>query len=413
MPLFGKRKAVAGRSTALERPEYGWIWKPLVVLLVLYLLVTLAIGIWWSREPAAFEVEQATANARVRVAAEQPEAATSPASRGAVTTAALIGVAEVLVQKPGGYLRNDIFPPGLWLDNMPNWEYGVLRQSRELAQWLPSLEQEDAAALEEALEQLMGESRDWLFPSTETRLEAAAEALGEHLLALGRGEAGFADDGDGLALWLERVAVRLDDLSQRLSASVGEREALRDLAIDSDELPDPTPWYRLDDDFFEARGQAWALLHFLRAVERDYADVLAAAEAQGLLTRLIGELEMTQRRLWSPLVLNGSGFGIFANHSLVMANYTVRARDLATRLADRLEGVSVPAWDAGEAAVEAPAPAEEALEEAPQEEPVQEEEATQEEEAAPQEEMPLPEEAPAEPVPEDSGEPEAEEAAEA
>ncbi|WP_355662054.1 DUF2333 family protein [Halomonas salifodinae] len=391
MPLFGKRKAVAGRASPLERPEYGWIWKPLVVLLVLYLLVTLAMGIWWSREPAPFDVEQATASERVRVAAEHPEAATSPAARGAVTTATLIGVVETLYQKPGGYLRNDIFPPGLWLDNMPNWEYGVLRQSRELAQWLPTFEKEGVAPLETALEKLMGESRDWLYPATETRLEAASEALGEHLLALGSGAAAFADDGDGLALWLERVAVRLDDLSQRLSASVGEREALRDLAIDPDELPDPTPWYRVDDYFFEARGQAWALLHFLRAVERDYADLLVAAEAQGLLTRLIGELEMTQRRLWSPLVLNGSGFGIFANHSLVMANYTVRARDLASRLADRVEGVSVPAWQPVEPAVDAePAP----VEEAPQEAAIPEEEAVvpEDEAVVPEEEMPLPEE---------------------
>lgn len=436
MPLFGKRKPVAGRTTSLERPEYGWIWKPLLVLVVLYLLVTLALGIWWSREPAAFDVEQATANQRVQVAAEQPEAATTPARRGAVTTAALIGVVETLQQKPGGYLRNDIFPPGLWLDNMPNWEYGVLRQARELAQRLPALERGESDALEEAREALMGESRDWLYPSTETRLEQAGEHLGEHLLALGKGEAGFADDGEALARWLERVALRLDDLSQRLSASVGEREALRDLAIDTDELPEPTPWYRLDDDFFEARGQAWALLHLLRGVERDYADLLAAAEARGTLTRLIAELEMTQRRLWSPLVLNGSGFGIFANHSLVMANYTVRARDLASRLAASVEDVEVAAWEPAEPAVEVPeaAAAEGVPEDAPQEETAQpapedaiapeavqeapeeaapREEAGQEEEAvqedateeepmpqeddmAPPEEMPLPEEAPSE-----------------
>jgi hypothetical protein len=29
--------------------------------------------------------------------------------------------------------------------------------------------------------------------------------------------------------------------------------------------------------------------------------------------------------MWSPIILNGSGFGIFANHSLVMASYISRA----------------------------------------------------------------------------------------
>jgi hypothetical protein len=29
--------------------------------------------------------------------------------------------------------------------------------------------------------------------------------------------------------------------------------------------------------------------------------------------------------MWSPVILNGSGFGLFANHSLVMASYVSRA----------------------------------------------------------------------------------------
>ena len=53
----------------------------------------------------------------------------------------------------------------------------------------------------------------------------------------------------------------------------------------------------------------------------------------------MAELELTQRRLWSPLILNGTGFGIFANHSLMMANYTLKARDLAQALAQRITDV--------------------------------------------------------------------------
>lgn len=36
-----------------------------------------------------------------------------------------------------------------------------------------------------------------------------------------------------------------------------------------------TPWLKIDDVFYEARGQAWALSHLLRAIEVDFADVLA------------------------------------------------------------------------------------------------------------------------------------------
>ena len=40
---------------------------------------------------------------------------------------------------------------------------------------------------------------------------------------------------------------------------------------------------------------------------------------------MVRELEATQETVWSPLILNGDGFGMLANHSLVMANYVSRA----------------------------------------------------------------------------------------
>lgn len=43
------------------------------------------------------------------------------------------------------------------------------------------------------------------------------------------------------------------------------------------------------------------------------------------LRQIIRELEATQRPLTSPMVLNGDGFGLFANHSLVLASYISRA----------------------------------------------------------------------------------------
>ena len=41
-----------------------------------------------------------------------------------------------LLSKPGGYLSNDRFPPGIFLDNIPSWEYGVLVQVRDLTRAL-------------------------------------------------------------------------------------------------------------------------------------------------------------------------------------------------------------------------------------------------------------------------------------
>ncbi|QFU01305.1 hypothetical protein FIU83_06600 [Halomonas sp. THAF5a] len=337
------------RIEELERPAYGWIWKPLFTLLVLYLVVCVGLGIWWSRTPAPFDVEQAVVDQR-------GTAVQAPASRGAVTVAGLMTLVETLLEKPGGYLRNDIAPPGVWLDNMPAWELGVLAQARRLSVALPAMEQSDLPVLGDVQQRLAGDSGDWLYPSTEQRLQRALEGLDGYLKALGEGgEAAFGDGGQGVAAWLEALARSLDDLGLRLSASIGTRAELRDLDIDAEALPARTPWYRVDDVFFEARGQAWAMLHLLRAVQRDQADMLAEAGLAGRWEALVAELELSQRRLWSPMVLNGSGFGLFANHSLVLANHMIRARDLSRSLAGELAAAEQEA-DADRAAPVEPAP---------------------------------------------------------
>ncbi|SEK87168.1 DUF2333 family protein [Halomonas daqiaonensis] len=324
----------SSRTEELERPEYGWIWKPLLVLLVVYLVVCLGLGIWWSQPPGSFDVEQA-------VSEQRGTDSGSPAARGAVTTAGLMTLIETLIDKPGGYLRNDIAPPGVWLDNMPAWELGVLTQARRLSSSLPAMEQSSAPVLEGVHERLMGDSDEWLYPGTEARLKQALETLDGYLESLGEGgEAAFGDQGQGLAAWLEAITGSLDDLGLRLSASIGSRDELRDLDINAEALPARTPWYRVDNVFFEARGQAWALMHLLKAVRRDQADMLASAGVTERWELLVAELERSQRRLWSPLVLNGSGFGIFANHSLVLANHVVRARDLAREVSEGLAEVT-------------------------------------------------------------------------
>jgi hypothetical protein len=62
-----------------------------------------------------------------------------------------------------------------------------------------------------------------------------------------------------------------------------------------------------------------------KAVEVDFEPILQKKNALISLRQIIRELESTQDAVWSPVILNGSGFGLFANHSLVMASYISRA----------------------------------------------------------------------------------------
>ena len=45
----------------------------------------------------------------------------------------------------------------------------------------------------------------------------------------------------------------------------------------------------------------------------DFADVLAKKNATISVRQIIRELEAAQEPLWSPMVLNGSGYGVLAN----------------------------------------------------------------------------------------------------
>lgn len=67
------------------------------------------------------------------------------------------------------------------------------------------------------------------------------------------------------------------------------------------------------------------MIHLLKAIEIDFKDVLEKKNARVSLQQIIRELEPTQDTLWSPVILNGDGLGIVANHSLVMGSHISRA----------------------------------------------------------------------------------------
>lgn len=330
------------------RSYFGGLWlsRTLGSLLALYLLGALLVGWYWSQEPALFPVQQ-----QAQAAAEQAQ---RKLVSGYTTVETLKQVSGTLLGKPGGYLSNDIAPPGLWLDNMPAWEYGVLVQVRDLSRALrkdfarsqsQSTEDPDLAKAEPRFN---FDNKSWALPASESEYVEGIKSLDRYLARLadpGQPNAQFYTRADNLNNWLGDVATRLGSLSQRLSASVGRVRLNTDLpgaapaegeapAVSEEEVK--TPWMQIDNVFYEARGQAWALSHLLRAIEVDFADVLAKKNATVSVRQIIRELEAAQEPLWSPMVLNGSGYGVLANHSLVMANYISRANaaiiDLRTLL---------------------------------------------------------------------------------
>ena len=322
------------------------IGKLLATVVCLYLLAAVIVGMYWSMAPQPFDV-------RDRAAAYAAEDGGTVVT-GSVTMGALMGVMETLLEKPGGYLHNDIFPPGLWLDNMPNWEYGALIQVRDLSRAMREVFSRSQSQSTEDADLVIAEPRfnfdsnGWMLPSSESQYRDGLKYARRYFSRLSDADAPdaqFYARSDNLRYWLATVDSRLGSLSQRLSASVGKARINIDLAGDtaasqSTEAPAEqvvqTPWSEIDDVFFEARGAAWALIHFLKAAEVDFAEVLRKKNAQVSLRQIIRELEGTQETVWSPMILNGSGFGMLANHSLVMASYISRANAAIIDLRDLL-----------------------------------------------------------------------------
>ncbi|MBE0482326.1 MAG: DUF2333 family protein [Bacterioplanes sp.] len=313
----------------------GGIGRLVMIVLALLLLLVMVLAFWWSSEPDIFDV-------RERAEARADDWGVD-VKIGFTTTNTLLELSTTLLEKPGGYLSNDITLPGIWLDNIPNWEFGVLVQIRDFSRALrkdfsrsqsQSTEDADLAIAEP---QFHFDHRSWALPSSESEYRRANRALEQYLRRLADDDANSAQfyaRADNLRQWLFDVETRLGSLSQRLSASVGQRRVNTDLSGDiyaRQSTPTAadqyikTPWLELDDVFYEARGTTWALLHLLKAIEVDFREILVSKNALVSLRQIIRELEATQESLSSPMILNGSGFGVFANHSLVMASYISRA----------------------------------------------------------------------------------------
>ena len=254
--------ATAAIDTPAAPKRRRWFWRSLLLVLVLIAAV-FAVLMWrWSTPPAAFDP---LVQARARNGS-------GALVVGVATTATLARVGEMLLDKHGGYLSNDVTPPSLFLDDMPNWEFGVIEQNRDLALALrrdfsrsltQSIEDKDLAEAQP----LFSTTNDrWLLPSTESQYRAAIERIDAYRIRLGDGDANdaqFYARADNLAAYLAMVEARLGSLSQRLSAAVGPTRQDTDLANDPaarQSKPNAaprevrTPWRDIDDVFYGYHG---------------------------------------------------------------------------------------------------------------------------------------------------------------
>ena len=308
----------------VEKKSRGFLWF-LGVLTALTLIGFIVVGWYWSREPEQFDV---TAEALKRAGVTNPDQLKS----GYIYSNTLAHIAETLLYKPGGYLTNDVSPPSILMDNMASWEFGALIMLRDATSVLrnhfarsqsQSRENPDLAKTEPYF---YFENNSWAIPSTEGEYEKGIDRLHKYMRDLNTGDrrkAGFHARADNLSQYLQVVEKRLGSFSQRLSSSSGHERKF-DLKQRKNAMA-KTPWLEVDNVFYETRGAAWALVQILKSVEIEFDGVLRGKNAKTTVRQIIHNLEDSLSPTLSPVVLNGSGFGMFANYSLTMANYIARA----------------------------------------------------------------------------------------
>ncbi len=338
--LLDKSKQGLSKLVQLYNPQTwkqkGLLWS-IGLALVTLVVVLFLVGVYWSQEPAEFDVKEA--------ALEDAGGDKSRIVPGYTTTTTLMRVARTMLDKPGGYLSNDRMPPSSLfgsvqlLDNIPNWEFGVIVMLRDTSRVLrndfsrsqsQSIEDEDLAAAEPKFN---FDNNSWLFPPTEREYRKGINHLQHYVDKLSSGnnpETQFYTRADNLNVLLSVIEKRLGSLSQRLNASVEELRINTDLAGDSAArqataspgvIVAKTPWIQIDDVFYEARGYVWALLHVLRAIEVDFEHVLRKKNAVASLQQVIRLLEHTQQSTSSPMVLNGEPLGWVENYSKSLVSY--------------------------------------------------------------------------------------------
>jgi hypothetical protein len=314
-------------------------------------LIIVTICMYISRIPPVFDVDVRARERAIRMGHIDAES-TRRLPTGYTTVATTIELAEWLLDpRRGGYLSNDRFSPAIFVDNIRNFEYGMVIQLRD---FVHSLRQDFSRSRAQSLEReelIEAEARfnfnhnSWIIPSTESQYREGIRFLEIYLNDIARSgpeSRVFVARQDQLEGWLRRQQFRLGSFGFRMRQNAAtyrfnpfldRSDVVRELGGDDEfaafvEQYDPnrmTPWHRRDDEFYEIRGSVFVMYHTMLALRTDYESILNDFNGMGLMNRILSELYAASSPMVSPVVLNGSEYGFVHNHSLTMAAHVAKA----------------------------------------------------------------------------------------
>ncbi len=292
---------------------YGRIAVLVVLLLVVFSVVVMVIN---SRKPHYFALEGLDKK---------------------VKGAHFIKVNELLIKDMAdNWMPNDLFWPTALLDNMPNFQLGVLevvryngRVLRDNLSRTRTTDRLDPSA-EAAFTNLSNDPFKWWFPSAESKWTLALTQLELYNQNLSSGRSHFYPRADNLIELLNQylslmggVNTRLINAPRDMKTTLGIEEQ-KDRTSPAPNVNIDIPWHLIDDNFYYAQGVAFALHESFRAIRVDFNEVLTDKNSVTLVDKI---LEILSRCDFEPIIIfNGDPDSIFANHSLNLSGIFNDAR---------------------------------------------------------------------------------------
>lgn len=303
-------------STGLgdEAPRRRRWLRPALFTLLFVVIVYYPLGMWW------FHVIDDDPNFTVADSALPPNG-----SRAVAMASALIE-REVDVHS---WVANDPwFKPSAMLDNMPNFQQGIVgalaRFAFELTDQIGRSRGSSQADkdLQEAAGLLQTPGNKWIFDlstsvlpasSAEAQYRKARRSLENYNQRLSRGEAVFDRRSDNLISTLDRMALDLGSSSAVLDTHI---------QANSHNLID----FQADDVFYTIKGQAYGYYLLLRELKQDYANVLRDREAGRIYDQML--ISLREAAAMRPLIVfNGPPDSSFLpSHLAAEGFYLLRAR---------------------------------------------------------------------------------------
>lgn len=289
-------------------------WKPVLIAILVLVVIGTPVGMLVTHkidDDPAFAVDEANM---------------PPAASRAIAMAAALVDREVNVNR---WVANDPwFLPGHWLDNMPNFQQGMVAAiARFTVEMRDQVGRErgtsqDDVDLREAAGRLQFPGDKWIIdlatsPWPQATSEEHYRTARRHLLnynaRLADGRAIFERRGDSLLALMDRLALDLGSssavLDQRINAESGN-------PFDS----------RADDIFYSIKGQAYGYLLILRELQKDFGPLIKDRGIEPIWNNMLASLRHVAEM--DPLVvLNGQPDGIlFPSHLASQGFYILRAR---------------------------------------------------------------------------------------